>query len=192
MSAPPRRPSASTESESMAPLPREPTRNKKGAPPEPTKAMPERSHNEDYAKEYWEKMDNLFYRTVGHAEQAFRINVYINLVVVIVGIVLLGYSIIYSWINSLDLYSTAFGGLGVVNFIAVFYLTPQRKIQKTVGDLTQMQMLYRTYYTEVEAHGDWDRMHPEKTLDQLETMCTQLDRLTSNATEKIEKLIGTK
>lgn len=176
----------------MAPPPREPTRNKEGRPAEPTKAVPERSHDEAHAKEYWEKMDNLFYRTVGHAEQAFRINVYINLVVVIVGIVLLGYSIVYSWINSLDLYSTAFGSLGVVNFIAVFYLTPQRKIQKTVGDLTQMQMLYRTYYNEVEALGDWDRMHPEKTLDQLETMCTQLDRLTSNATEKIEKLIGKK
>jgi len=123
---------------------------------------------------------------------AFKINVYINIVVVIAGIVLLAYSIVYSWINSLDLYSTAFGPLGVVSFIATFYFTPHRKIQETVGDLTQIQMLYRTYYTQVEAIIDGDRENPNKTLDQLEKMNKQYEDLTNNAVGKIEELVGKK
>lgn len=149
-----------------------------------------RAHG-DY-RDYWKKWDDLFYRTIGHAEKAFRINVYINVIVVIVGIVLLAYSVIYSWINGLDVYSTLFGSLGVIDFIAIFYLTPQRKIQKTVGDLAQIQMFYRTYYMQAEAINDWDYYNSKKTLDQLEKMNKHLEELTKNATEKIEELIGKK
>ena len=145
-----------------------------------------------WADEYWERMDAMYYRTIGHAERAFRINVNINIVVVIVGIVILAYSIIYSWINGLDVYSVLFGSLGVAEFIAIFYLTPQRKIQKNLGDLTQIQMLYRTYYTQVEAISDWDRQNSKKTQDQLERMNKHLENLTNNATQKIEELIGKK
>ena len=135
-------------------------------------------------------MDALFYRTISHAEEAFKISVYINIVVVIVGVVLLTYSMVYSWANRLDLYSTAFGSLGVISFVATFYFTPQRKIQETVGDLTQVQMLYRTYYTQVEALIDWDRENPNKPLDQLERMIKQYEDLTDKATRKVEELIG--
>ena len=141
-------------------------------------------------REYWRRMDDLFYRTIGHAERAFKINVNINIIVVIVGIVLLTYSIIYSWMNGLDVYSTAFGSLGVVTFITTFYLTPQRKIQKTVGDLAQIQMYYRTYFMQAEAINDWDYWHKEKTLDELDKMNKQLEKLTNNITQRIEEYVG--
>ena len=57
---------------------------------------------------------------------AFRINIIINIIVVGVGIILLGYSIVYSWKNNLDVYSVAFGSLGVLNFIVTFYFTPKK------------------------------------------------------------------
>ena len=122
---------------------------------------------------------NLFYRTIGHAEMAFKINVNINIVVVVVRIVLLTYSTLYSWVNSLDVYSTAFGSLGVMTFFTTFYLIPQRKIQKTVGDLAQIQMYYRTYFMQAEAINDWNYLHKEKTLDELEKMNKQLEKLAS-------------
>lgn len=157
---------------------------------EKPRAAEPRAHGVD--REYWRRLDDLFYRTVGHAERAFKINVIINLIVVGVGTALLTYSMAYSWVNSLDLYSTAFGSLGVISFIAVFYFTPQRKIQKTVGDLTQIQMFYRTYFMQAEAVNDWDYYNPKKTLEQLEKMNKHLEELTNNITEKIEEFIGKK
>lgn len=153
-----------------------------------SKAVSPRSKD---VQEYWKKVDQLFYRTIGHAETAFNVNVYINIIVVIIGIVILAYSIVYSWINGLSLYSTAFGSLGVVSFIATFYLTPQRKIQKTVGDLTQIQMFYRTYFTQVEAVNDWLYINEHKmSLNDLEKVNKQLETLTNDAVQKIEEFIG--
>ncbi|MCW4019470.1 MAG: hypothetical protein NWF00_12475 [Candidatus Bathyarchaeota archaeon] len=144
-----------------------------------------------YVQEYWKNVDNLFYRTIGHAETAFKVNIYINIIVVIIGIVILGYSILYSWINGLNLYSTAFGSLGVVSFIATFYLTPQKRVQKTVGDLTQLQMFYRTYYMQAEAINDWLFNNQKNlSLNDLDTVNKQLEALTNGCVEKIESYIG--
>lgn len=156
-------------------------------------ALPERPPREELALKFWENMDNLFHRTIGHAEMAFKVNVVINIVMVIVGIVLLAYSMIYSWINGLNLYSTAFGSLGVIDFVATFYLTPQRKIQETVGDLTQIQIYYRTYTLQWEAVADWQRMNDSNiTLEQLKEMNKHLEEITSETAQKIEDFIGKK
>jgi len=145
---------------------------------------------ENWWRKYWDNVEALFYRTIGHAEKAFKVNMYISIIIVVVGIVLLAYSIVYSWINGLDLYSTAFGALGVANFVAVFYLTPQRKIQSTVADLTQIQILYRGYSVQLGAANDWQRSHVTMGLEDLDKWCKQLESLSINAAQKIEELIG--
>ena len=142
---------------------------------------------------YWDKLDNLFYKTIGNAERAFNINVNINIVLVVVGIILLAYSIVYSWINGLDLYATAFGAIGVLEFITIFMLTPQRKIQKTVGDLAQIQMLYRTFYMLAESVNDWDYYsRQKKSLEELKEMNQHLIEKTFEVAQKIEDFIGKK
>ena len=158
-------------------------------------AVPERPSrlvDAEYARTYWVQIDDLFYRTIAHAERAFKINLNINIVLVIVGIVILAYSIIYSWYNSLDLYSTAFGTLGILDFVAIFYLSPQRNIQKTVGDLTQIQMFYRSYYVQIEYIIDWANLHQDMTIEELEKWNKRVEEVTINITEKIEELIGKK
>jgi hypothetical protein len=158
-------------------------------------AVPERPSrlvDAEYARTYWVQIDDLFYRTIAHAERAFKINLNINIVLVIVGIVILAYSIIYSWYNSLDLYSTAFGTLGILDFVAIFYLSPQRNIQKTVGDLTQIQMFYRSYYVQIEYIIDWANLHQDMTIEELEKWNKRIEEVTINITEKIEELIGKK
>jgi len=138
-------------------------------------------------------MDALFHRTIGHAERAFKINVNINIILVIVGLALIGYSFIYSWINSLDVYSTAFGGIGVLSFVATFFMTPQDRIQRTVGDLTQIQMCYRTYCMQWENLGDWQRDNREDiTIEQLNDLNKQLEDFTIAMTGNIEAIIGKK
>ncbi len=91
----------------------------------------------------------------------------------------------------MDPYATAFGSLGVVSFITTFYNTPQKKIQKTVGDLTQLQMFYRTYYMQAEAVNDWLYNNDKNmSLDDLDKVNKQLEALTNGCVEKIETYIG--
>ncbi len=147
---------------------------------------------EDYSKQYWEQMDELFYQTVGHAERAFRMSLIMNFVVVAAGVVFIAYAALYIWTSGLGMYSTALGGLGVVNLIASFYLVPQRGVQKIVGDLTQIQIFYRTYCAQWENIMDWGRENRDMTLEQLELLNKQLDEHTTKAVVKIEELIGKK
>jgi hypothetical protein len=153
----------------------------------------ERPKSGEYARRYWEQMDSLFFRTIGHAENAFRTNVYTNIILVTVGLVIIGYSIFYSWNYGLDLAATAFSGIGVLSFVVTFFSTPQEKIQKTVGDLSQIQMFYRTYCMLWENIGDYQRINQQSiTIDDLEKINTQLENHTIKITEKIEALIGNK
>jgi hypothetical protein len=145
------------------------------------------------AQDNWRKIDALFYRTIGHAETAFKANLGISIAVVIIGIVLVGYAISYSWIKSLDLYSTAFGTLGVVSFIATFFLTPQKNIEESVGDLTQIQVCYRTYAAQWEAINDFLYYHEENmSMDELRRINLLLEELTFKIVEEIEKFTKTK
>jgi hypothetical protein len=164
---------------------------------ESTKAIPPRVEavlpraippRRDLAQANWKKIDDLFYRTIGHAETAFKVNLIINIIIVAIGITLIAYSIAYSWTKSLDIYGTAFGTLGVVSFVATFYLTPQSKIQEAIGNLTQIQMCYRTYAAQWEDINDYLYYHEkEMSLDELEKINNQLETLTCKSVEEIQK-----
>lgn len=100
-------------------------------------AAPERPVTEEYAIQYYSRMDDLFDRTISKSEKVFETNKNINLIVVGVGVTLIAYSIVYGAINGLDLFSTAFGTLGAAEFIAVFWFSPQRKIQELIANLVK-------------------------------------------------------
>ena len=139
--------------------------------------------------DYWERIDNLFYSTVSHAETGFKINVLLNVIVAAVGLAILSYSIVYSWINGLDLYATAFGTLGVASFITLFYFSPQKKIQKTPGNLAQIQILYRTYCMQAEEVNDLCYRHNPKTIEELEKINKHLAEMTNEICQKIENYV---
>ncbi len=111
---------------------------------------------------FWEKIDNLFYASVAHAERAFRTNVNINIVIVGVGVSLIASSIAYSWLFELNVFSVAFASIGVADFVAIFFVNPQKGIHRTLGNLVQVQVAYRTYLSQLEALLDYDRQQYEK------------------------------
>jgi hypothetical protein len=155
-----------------------------------TKSIPSRPQE---GEQYWKRIDELFFRTHEHAENAFKVNLYVNIIVVAVGVLMLLYSIYYSWTRSLDLYSIAFGGIGVASFVGLFYYKPQLKIQQTVGDLTQIQVVYRTYCAQWENITDWARSNQQHmTLQELDALNKQLEDRTNVAVDKIEKFVGGK
>ncbi|HIH88829.1 TPA: hypothetical protein HA344_06450 [Candidatus Bathyarchaeota archaeon] len=154
------------------------------------KSIPSRPQD---GEQYWKRIDELFFRTHEHAENAFKVNLYVNIIVVAVGVLMLLYSIYYSWTRSLDLYSVAFGGIGVASFVGLFYYKPQLKIQQTVGDLTQIQVVYRTYCAQWENITDWARSNQQHmTLQELDALNKQLEDRTNVAVDKIEKFVGGK
>ena len=61
---------------------------------------------------------------------------------------------------------------------------------KNIGDLVQMQMIYRSYVRCEEAVGDWDRETGKKGLKDLEDMNAHLMEVSYEASRKIEALIG--
>lgn len=147
----------------------------------------------EYTKDFWEKMDRLFKRTMSYAEKTFTLNTYVNYAVLITGIALVAYSILYSWLYELDLYNITYGSLGVATFIATFYLNPQRRIQQLVSDLTQIQLFYRTYCIQWQHIADWQKENRDNmTLDDLRNLNKQLEELTINIAAKIEEQIGDK
>jgi len=140
------------------------------------------------SQDSWRRLDSLFYRTIRHAETAFKVNLWINIVVVAIGVILVTYSISYSAIKGLDVYSTAFGTLGVVSFIATFFLGPQKNITKNVGDLTNIQLCYRTYCAQWEAVNDFVYYRERNmTLDTLKEINSHLEILTFKTVEEIKK-----
>lgn len=154
-------------------------------------AVERQPRDKEYVLEYWKQLNALFYRTIGHAEMAFRINIIINIIIVGVGIVLLGYSIVYSWTNNLDVYSVAFGSLGVLNFVVTFYFTPQKRIQKTVGDLTQLQIIYRTYYSQIETINDLALLHQmAMTPEKVSVINEEFKKVTNYALTQLEEFLG--
>jgi len=54
---------------------------------------------------------------------------------------------VYSWVEGINLFSAAFGSLGVVYFIALFYFRPQKGIAKAIGDMAQLQTLSNLRHT---------------------------------------------
>ena len=159
--------------------------------PSKPKAMPERPTDVKAAIKYWEELDKLFYRTIGYAESAFRTNRYINIVVVCIGTVMVVYALVYNALRGSDLTSVAIGGLGIADFMGLVFFTTQSKIQKTVGDLTQIQMLYRTYCNELETTLDWVRDNRNAmTIDLVERVDSELEKRTEYAIKRIEELIG--
>jgi len=138
----------------------------------------------------WEKIDELFCRALGYTERTFKINLYINLLTVAVGCVLVLYSISYGWLRVPDAYTAVLGTLRVFCVISNFYLTPQRKIQKTMGDLTQVHIFYRTYCAQRENIMDWAKENRDMALEQLEALNKQLEERSRAAIEKIEKFLS--
>ncbi len=155
------------------------------------KSLPDRPNGIEDAKTYWSQIDAVFYRTIGHAEQSYRVNLYVNLLIVGAGCLLLIYSFSYSALRGIDVWSVAFGGLGIVSFLGSFFILPQQRIQKTVGDLTQIQIFYRTYCAQWENIMDWEKTNKDHmTLQELESLNKQLEELTFETVKRIEEYVG--
>ena len=78
--------------------------------------------------------------SVSATYNTFKANFYLNLVIVLLGIALILVALGWSISRGIDPLSITFGGLGLANFITVFLLNPQNRLQENLCKLTKMNV----------------------------------------------------
>jgi ABC-type multidrug transport system fused ATPase/permease subunit len=99
-------------------------------------------------KNFWAKMDDVFFKTIEAAETSYKVNLYINIIIVIIGVVFIVNAIVFAWINKSDsdkLWSMFLGSVGIVSFVTLFFVKPQINITKAIGNLAQVQIAYKAH-----------------------------------------------
>jgi len=84
------------------------------------------------------------------AQKTFRVNFYVNVVIVVLGILLVLTAIVQSIFQGIDPFSITFGTLGVTNFVAVFLLNPQSRLQENLCKLSQMSVILSNFLFEYD------------------------------------------
>ena len=87
---------------------------------------------------------------------AFRIKTIINITVVIVGLVLVGNAIVYSWIRGTDAWSLFSGGIGLGALVSLFFYKSQDAISKAVANVSAVDMVFKSHYRAYESITDYD------------------------------------
>ena len=93
---------------------------------------------------YWDDINKAYFELIERAHTAFKTNLTINKVLVVIGVLLLFNGVLYSWINGTDIFSLMTGATGVA-FITLFFAWPQKQINRAIGTLVQIQMIFKTH-----------------------------------------------
>jgi hypothetical protein len=151
------------------------------------------SESSGHAREYWEKMDSLFYSTMKTAEQSYETNRIINIIVVAIGIVLIANAIILGWVRpSSDAWSIVSGGIGIVAFLAHFFVQPQSRITRSLGNLAQIQMIHKAHSRLFESISDYDWLKfrkGDREIEEVKKMDEELERGTKEYVKLVEEYI---
>jgi len=111
--------------------------------------------------------------------------------------VLIANSIAYTWYKqSADAWILFSGGLGLVSFVALFFTKPQSYITKALGNLAQIQMIYKTHSLEFEAISDysWEKFkeNGSRDLAELSHMNREIERATAAAIRLVQSYVEDK
>lgn len=88
--------------------------------------------------------------SVKAAENTFKVNFYVNVVIIVLGILLILIAIVQSAVQGINPFSITFGSLGVANFVAVFLLNPQSRLQQNLCRLSQMNVILSNFLYEYD------------------------------------------
>jgi hypothetical protein len=136
------------------------------------------------SEKYWDVLDDLFKKTMKIAINAYETNRIINIIIVCIGIILIINSVVYTWYHEYaDSWSLFSGGLGLLSFVLVFFLNPQIYITNALGNLAQIQIIYKAQSLEFESMSDynWSKFIANpRDLKEIMLMNEELERTTEN------------
>jgi hypothetical protein len=149
-----------------------------------------------YSRDYWNKIDEQLRKSVGHAEQAYRTNYWINIIIVAIGIVLVGFSLSVSIVRGTDLSTLTYAGLGITDFVALFLVNPQKRLLLLLGDVGQIALIYKTWnqQNQIIDNAAWDQTRQKyRTNDsaKIEKFIKEYAQIGEEALSAIERYIGT-
>ncbi|HSF49590.1 MAG TPA: hypothetical protein VLA74_02415 [Nitrososphaeraceae archaeon] len=146
-----------------------------------TKALPLREPEE--GKKWWRTLDAQFIKVFDASVGTYYINKQINKIIVILGIVLIAYALIYHTYSSFyfdnsdsntnqqlpidnngtkdndnklpDITGLISGGAGIASLITLFFYKSQRYIQQSLTNLAITEMIYKSHYLTFETISDY-------------------------------------
>ncbi len=107
--------------------------------------------SDDSTRQFWEMVDQQFKDITTASKSAFVLNKNINVIIVIIGIIIIGSSLSYTWVKGVDQWSTLSTGIGIASFVVVFFNNPQSNINKAVASLASVYIIYKGHKVEFEA-----------------------------------------
>ena len=131
-------------------------------------------------------------QTLSNAQRSFRIIVSMSVILFFVGIVLIIFAAISGLINQGETYSLIFGGIGTTDILVLFIFKPIKRVQKSIGDLVQLEISYLNYNYQFEYLTSFMNKMEDPDLDKIAKINTFLDKLVSNALKNIENYIEEK
>ena|SRR2546428_2022083 len=140
---------------------------------------------------YWKRVDNMFYSTVGRAQTAFRVNIAINIIIVIVGLALVGVGLYSTIVKGADFSSLTFAGVGAADLVTTFFANPQKGVQKSLDNLASIQAAYQSYLVELEHWTDLQgqlNKAGQLTVDVTDNINEHISQLTEDTIKKITGL----
>jgi hypothetical protein len=143
-------------------------------------------------REHLERLEKACAGTTKSARAYYETNRKINLLIVGIGVVLLANSIGYAWYDGTNPWSLFSGGLGITSFATLFFTKPQQNITKALGNLTQIQMIYRSYCLQFDTILDAHiRSVETSSIDDLSKLNMTLRHATENAVMLIQEKVET-
>jgi len=116
-----------------------------GGDPEKCSEYDKKTGKCNYSEGYWKTIDDQFVIAVQHAEQVYRTDYWINIIIVVIGIVLVAFSLCVSIVRGTDLSTLTYAGLGITDFVALFLVNPQKRLLSLLGDVGQIALTYKTW-----------------------------------------------
>jgi hypothetical protein len=163
----------------MSEIPRR-SKDRIDSPSKPEIEFSQERRNIEDADDFWHMVDSQFKDITRAGKSAFVVNKNINIVLVIIGVALIGNSILYTWLRDVDAWSTLMGGIGIGAFIIIFFNNSQSNINKAVASLASIFMIYKGHSREYETITDYDHeMHVvpgARSIDEIIKMNQELER----------------
>lgn len=143
-------------------------------------------------REHLERLERACAGMTKSARGYYETNRKINLLLVCIGVVLLVDSIAYAWYSGINLWSLFSGGLGITSFATLFFTKPQQNITRALGNLTQIQMIYRSYCLQFDTILDAHLRSVEtSSIEELNKLNMALRQATENAVMLIQEKVET-
>lgn len=143
-------------------------------------------------QEHEERLEKESAKIFRSAALCYETNRVINLIVVGIGIVLISNSIAYGWMYGVNQWTLFSGGLGIVSFVTLFFTKPQQYITNALGNLAQIQVIYKSYCLQLDVILDYHLRNESAEMKEVDRVNEALQSITDRAVKLIQYNVESK